>query len=140
MRLRRIDSPLVRDLLSQGMARPDPLNLGLDVTTDSAVIKPLGRALAADLRLGAGDPGAVLGDHLRSRHPRAMLESRLSHREAHCDRCYARADSRHRSVTIRRREGRMRVSGCLGAYRQIESQICFPMSYRRTPVSINTGL
>ena len=34
----RIDSPLVRDLLAQGMARPDPLNLGLDVTTDSAVI------------------------------------------------------------------------------------------------------
>ena len=38
----RIDSPLVRDLLSQGMARPDPLNLGLDVTTDSAVINRWG--------------------------------------------------------------------------------------------------
>jgi uncharacterized NAD(P)/FAD-binding protein YdhS len=38
----RIDSPLVRDLLSQGMARPDPLNLGLDVTADSAVINRWG--------------------------------------------------------------------------------------------------
>jgi uncharacterized NAD(P)/FAD-binding protein YdhS len=38
----RIDSPLVRDLISQGMARPDPLNLGLDVTTDSAVINRWG--------------------------------------------------------------------------------------------------
>jgi len=38
----RIDSPLVRDLLSQGMARPDPLNLGLDVTIDSAVINRWG--------------------------------------------------------------------------------------------------
>jgi uncharacterized NAD(P)/FAD-binding protein YdhS len=38
----RIDSPLVRDLLSQGMARPDPLNLGLDVSADSAVINRWG--------------------------------------------------------------------------------------------------
>jgi uncharacterized NAD(P)/FAD-binding protein YdhS len=38
----RIDSPLVRELLSQGMARPDPLNLGLDVTADSAVINRWG--------------------------------------------------------------------------------------------------
>jgi uncharacterized NAD(P)/FAD-binding protein YdhS len=38
----RIDSALVRDLLSQGMARPDPLNLGLDVTSDSAVINRWG--------------------------------------------------------------------------------------------------
>lgn len=38
----RIDSPLVRDLLAQGLARPDPLNLGLDVTADSAVISRWG--------------------------------------------------------------------------------------------------
>jgi uncharacterized NAD(P)/FAD-binding protein YdhS len=38
----RIDSPLVRDLLSQGLARPDPLKLGLDVTADSAVINRWG--------------------------------------------------------------------------------------------------
>jgi len=37
-----IDSPLVHDLLSQGMARPDPLKLGLDVTADSAVINRWG--------------------------------------------------------------------------------------------------
>ncbi|HEY7690050.1 MAG TPA: FAD/NAD(P)-binding protein [Dongiaceae bacterium] len=33
-----ISSPLVRSLLDQGIARPDPLALGLDVTLDSAVI------------------------------------------------------------------------------------------------------
>jgi len=33
-----ISSPLVRSLLDQGIARPDPLRLGLDVTLDSAVI------------------------------------------------------------------------------------------------------
>ena len=38
----RIDSPLVRDLLSRGMVRPDPLNLGLDVTVESAVINRWG--------------------------------------------------------------------------------------------------
>jgi uncharacterized NAD(P)/FAD-binding protein YdhS len=38
----RIDSPLVRDLLAQGTVRPDPLNLGLDVTIDSAVINRWG--------------------------------------------------------------------------------------------------
>src|SRR5262249_2469890 len=38
----RIDSPLVRDLFSQGMVRPDPLSLGLDVTVESAVINRWG--------------------------------------------------------------------------------------------------
>ena len=38
----RVDSPLVRDLLSQGLARPDPLQLGLDVTADSVVINRWG--------------------------------------------------------------------------------------------------
>jgi uncharacterized NAD(P)/FAD-binding protein YdhS len=33
-----IANPLVRNLLDQGLARPDPLRLGLDVTLDSAVI------------------------------------------------------------------------------------------------------
>ena len=33
-----ISSPLVRSLLDGGVARPDPLRLGLDVTVDSAVI------------------------------------------------------------------------------------------------------
>jgi uncharacterized NAD(P)/FAD-binding protein YdhS len=33
-----ISSPLVRSLLDGGLARPDPLRLGLDVTVDSAVI------------------------------------------------------------------------------------------------------
>ncbi|MCI0429699.1 MAG: FAD/NAD(P)-binding protein [Rhodospirillales bacterium] len=38
----RIESPLVRDLLARGIARADPLNLGLDVTTESAVINRWG--------------------------------------------------------------------------------------------------
>jgi uncharacterized NAD(P)/FAD-binding protein YdhS len=33
-----IANPLVRNLLDRGLARPDPLRLGLDVTLDSAVI------------------------------------------------------------------------------------------------------
>jgi uncharacterized NAD(P)/FAD-binding protein YdhS len=39
---RRLDSPLVNDLLSQGLVRPDPLFLGLDVAEDGAVIDAQG--------------------------------------------------------------------------------------------------
>jgi uncharacterized NAD(P)/FAD-binding protein YdhS len=39
-----ISSPLVRSLLDSGVARPDPLRLGLDVTVDSAVIDRDGNA------------------------------------------------------------------------------------------------
>jgi uncharacterized NAD(P)/FAD-binding protein YdhS len=38
----RVDSVLVQDLLAQGMARPDPLNLGLDVTAESALVNRWG--------------------------------------------------------------------------------------------------
>lgn len=48
----RIRDPLVRDLLSFGLARPDPLGLGLDVTTDCALIDRDGRA--ADRLYAAG--------------------------------------------------------------------------------------
>ena len=41
----RIASPLVRNLLAQGLARPDSLGLGLDVTLDSAVVD--GRGIAS---------------------------------------------------------------------------------------------
>lgn len=34
----RIDAPLIQDLLGQGLARPDPLRLGLDVDADGALI------------------------------------------------------------------------------------------------------
>ncbi len=40
----KLDNPLVQNLLAQGLARPDPLNLGLDVTTSSAVIDQEGMA------------------------------------------------------------------------------------------------
>ncbi|MGE0119881.1 MAG: FAD/NAD(P)-binding protein [Dongiaceae bacterium] len=40
----RIDNPLIRDLLAQGLARPDPLKLGLDVTLDSALVNRWGAA------------------------------------------------------------------------------------------------
>lgn len=39
----RIDHPLVRALLQRGLARPDPLRLGLDVTEDGALIGEDGR-------------------------------------------------------------------------------------------------
>ncbi|MEY4194374.1 MAG: hypothetical protein RLZZ226_742 [Pseudomonadota bacterium] len=35
---RRLESALIRNLLEQGLIRPDPLALGLDVTTEGAVI------------------------------------------------------------------------------------------------------
>jgi uncharacterized NAD(P)/FAD-binding protein YdhS len=37
-------NPLVRDLLSRGLTRPDPLELGLDVTESCALINQSGRA------------------------------------------------------------------------------------------------
>src|SRR5262249_21898333 len=48
----RIDSVLVRDLLAQGMARPDPLNLGLDVTAESALVGRWGVASQCIFALG----------------------------------------------------------------------------------------
>ncbi|HYD66985.1 FAD/NAD(P)-binding protein [Azospirillum sp.] len=39
----RIRHPLVRALLGQGLARPDPLRLGLDVTADGALVGADGR-------------------------------------------------------------------------------------------------
>jgi uncharacterized NAD(P)/FAD-binding protein YdhS len=35
---RKLDSPLVRSLLGQGLARPDPLHLGLDVAANGALV------------------------------------------------------------------------------------------------------
>ncbi|NJD07438.1 MAG: hypothetical protein FIA97_13205 [Methylococcaceae bacterium] len=35
---RKLDSPLVRSLLEQGLARPDPLHLGLDVAANGALL------------------------------------------------------------------------------------------------------
>ncbi len=41
---RRLDDPLVRDLLASGLARPDPLRLGFEVGPDGALIDAAGRA------------------------------------------------------------------------------------------------
>ena len=40
----RLGHPLVKALLTRGLARPDPLRLGLDVTLDGALIGEDGRA------------------------------------------------------------------------------------------------
>jgi uncharacterized NAD(P)/FAD-binding protein YdhS len=44
--------PLLRDLLDTGLARPDPLNLGLDVTEESALIDADGRLWGTLFALG----------------------------------------------------------------------------------------
>ena len=41
--VRRTENPILQALLTSGQARPDPLNLGLDVTQDCAVIDAAGR-------------------------------------------------------------------------------------------------
>jgi uncharacterized NAD(P)/FAD-binding protein YdhS len=40
--LTRTSDPLLRDLLGQGLARPDPLRLGLDAAPDGAVLDTAG--------------------------------------------------------------------------------------------------
>jgi len=44
--------PLLRDLLSRGLARPDPLRLGLDATPDGAVLSAAGTPSPTLLTLG----------------------------------------------------------------------------------------
>lgn len=41
--LTKLDQPVIRHLLAVGMARPDPLNLGIDVTADGALIDKAGK-------------------------------------------------------------------------------------------------
>ena len=50
--LTRTADPLLRDLLSQGLARPDPLRLGLDAGPDGAVLDAAGTASATLFTLG----------------------------------------------------------------------------------------
>ena len=50
--LTRTADPLLRDLLSQGLARPDPLRLGLDATPDGTVLDAAGTPSAALFTLG----------------------------------------------------------------------------------------
>ena len=48
----RSDNPLLGALMADGLARPDPLGLGLDVTPDGALVDPGGRA--SDRLFGLG--------------------------------------------------------------------------------------
>ncbi len=50
--LTRTADPLLADLLSQGLARPDPLRLGLDATADGAVLDAAGTASPTLFTLG----------------------------------------------------------------------------------------
>ena len=50
--LTRTADPLLRDLLSQGLARPDPLRLGLDATGDGTVLGAAGTPSPALFTLG----------------------------------------------------------------------------------------
>ena len=50
--LTRTSDPLLRDLVGQGLARPDPLRLGLDAGLDGAVLDAAGTASATLFTLG----------------------------------------------------------------------------------------
>ena len=50
--LTRTADPLLRDLLGRGLARPDPLRLGLDATPDGAVLDAAGTPSATLFTLG----------------------------------------------------------------------------------------
>ena len=50
--LTRTSDPLLRDLVGQGLARPDPLRLGLDAGLDGAVLDATGTASATLFTLG----------------------------------------------------------------------------------------
>jgi uncharacterized NAD(P)/FAD-binding protein YdhS len=76
-------SPLLRDLFSSGLARPDPLRLGIDAEPDGAVLDRAGRAAADVFTLGPPlrglwyettaipeirDQAAALGQRITSDH------------------------------------------------------------------------
>ncbi|HUB15337.1 MAG TPA: FAD/NAD(P)-binding protein [Acetobacteraceae bacterium] len=56
---RRIDHPLIRCLLDSALARPDPLNLGLDVGADFAVVAADGQPSPVLYALGPPTRGAL---------------------------------------------------------------------------------
>ena len=55
----RIRDPLVRSLLSTGVARPDPLRLGLDVDEDLSLVDHHGRSSRRLYALGPPTKGAL---------------------------------------------------------------------------------
>ncbi|WP_114394166.1 FAD/NAD(P)-binding protein [Oleisolibacter albus] len=56
--LRRARDPLVQDLLASGLVRPDPLHLGLDVSTAGQVISAAGQAVEGVYAIGPVTRGA----------------------------------------------------------------------------------
>lgn len=92
---RRIESPLLRDLLRQKLVRPDPLFVGLDATSEGALLDAFGEASDFLYTLGPARKGSLwettavpeirrqaaeLADHLlaaRARGESAALELTL---------------------------------------------------------------
>jgi uncharacterized NAD(P)/FAD-binding protein YdhS len=56
---RQLESPLVRDLLDQGLIRPDPLRLGLDVEVDGSLIRLAGSRSERLFTLGPPEKGIL---------------------------------------------------------------------------------
>ena len=56
---RRIEDPLIKNLVAQGLARPDPLFLGLDVDLEGALIDSSGRPSTALYVIGPARKGSL---------------------------------------------------------------------------------
>lgn len=56
---RRVEDPLVRNLLAQGLARPDPLFLGLDVDQHGALIHSSGTSSSSIYVIGPARKGSL---------------------------------------------------------------------------------
>lgn len=56
---RQLESPLVRDLFEQGLIRPDPLRLGLDVAPDGSLIREEGSRSERFYTLGPPEKGIL---------------------------------------------------------------------------------
>lgn len=84
MDLTRCAAPLIRALLQAGIARPDPLRLGLDVTTDGAVVNGVGVASRRLFAVGPLTKGAfweitaVPDLRVRCRELAGLLGNRLA--------------------------------------------------------------
>jgi len=55
--LSRVAAPLIRELLASGAARPDPLNLGIEVSGEGAVIDAAGCAASNLFAVGPLNKG-----------------------------------------------------------------------------------
>jgi len=62
-------------LFDNGLARVDPLCLGVEVDQDCAIIYAMRHAFPAALCGRSTDAGGILGDHRRARYPQSMCGS-----------------------------------------------------------------